>query len=84
MSGMPVGSTKTTQVANASLPAGERINKTLIFISGVEDTRAFLAWLRASGPSKLTAQLKAENLVLVPVTVDVFIARCGPLTRTVV
>ena len=72
MSGMPVGTTQNAQVANASLPAGERINRTPIFISGVNDTRAFLAWLRGSCPSKLTAQLKAEKLVVVPATADGF------------
>jgi hypothetical protein len=69
---MPVGTTKYAQVASASLPAGERIKKTPIFISGVDDIRAFLAWLRASCPSKLTAQLKAERLVVVSATPDGF------------
>ena len=72
MSGMPVGTTVNAQVANASLPAWERINRTPIFISGVNDTRAFLAWLRGSCPSKLTVQLKAEKLVVVPGTADGF------------
>jgi hypothetical protein len=43
-----------------------------IFISGVDETRAFLAWLRASCPSKLTAKLKADRLVVVPDTADNF------------
>jgi hypothetical protein len=60
------------QVANASLPAGERINKNPIFIKEVDDTRAFLAWLRASCPRKLTAQLKAEKLVVFPSTAEGF------------
>ena len=64
MSGMPDGTTSNAQVANASHPAGERINTTPIFTSGVNDTRAFLAWLRGSCPSNLTAQLKAEKLVV--------------------
>ena len=72
MSGMPVGTTLNAQMANASLPAGERINRNPFFISGVNDTRAFLAWLRGSFPSKLTAQLKAETLVVVPATADGF------------
>jgi len=33
-------------VTNTCIPAGDRPNKTPIFISGVHDTRAFLAWLR--------------------------------------
>jgi hypothetical protein len=70
MCAMPVGTTKSDQVANASLPAGESINNTLIFISGVDDTKAFPSWLRASCPSKLTAQLKTETLVVVPATAD--------------
>ena len=58
-------------VASASLPAGER-NRTPIFISGVNGTRAFLAWLQGSCPSQLSAQLKAERLVVVPATADGF------------
>jgi hypothetical protein len=67
---MPVGTTTNAQVASASLPTGERSNKTPIFISGVDDTRAFLAWLRATCPSKLSAQLTAERVVVVPATAD--------------
>ena len=62
-------------MANASLPAWERINRTPIFISGFNDTRVFLAWMRGSCPSKLTAQLKAEKLVVVPATAEDF--RCA-------
>jgi hypothetical protein len=40
---MPDGATLNAQVANTCLPAGERPNKTPIFISGFRDTRAFLA-----------------------------------------
>ena len=58
LSGMPVGATTTSaRAANTSLPAGERPNKTPIFISRVGDTRAFLAWLRSSCPCELSAQL---------------------------
>ena len=70
MSGMPDGSTNNVEVANGSLLAGESTNKTPIFISGVNDNKAFLAWLWESCPSTLTAQLKAENLVVVPATGD--------------
>jgi hypothetical protein len=76
---MPVGTTKHAQVANGSAPPGERSDKTPIFISGVTDTRAFLAWLRESCPSKLTAQLKAERLVVVPATADGFRAAVSAL-----
>jgi len=57
-------------VTNTCLPAGERPNKIPIFISGVRDTRAFLAWLRTSCPGGLTAQLKAEKLMVVPSTAN--------------
>jgi hypothetical protein len=64
LSDMPDGTTIRAQVVNTCLPAGERPNKTPIFISGVRDTRAFL--LRASCPGVLAAQLKAEKLMVVP------------------
>jgi len=59
LSDMSDGATLNAQVANTYLPAGERPNKTPIFIPRVRDTRAFLAWLRASCPGGLTAQLKS-------------------------
>jgi len=40
--------------------------------AGVTDTRAFLAWLRASCPGGLMEQLKSENLMVVPSTADGF------------
>jgi hypothetical protein len=49
--GMPNGATTHAQVsASSAAPVGERPNKTPIFIADVGDTRAFLAWLRASWP----------------------------------
>jgi len=72
LSGMPVGTTVDAHVTNPCLPAGERPNKTPIFITGVGDTRAFLVWLRSSCPCDLTAQLKAEKLMVVPSTADGF------------
>jgi len=66
-----VSSGGSTQLSNrrpgpgvgcAPLPAFSSV----IFISGVRDTRAFLAWLRASCPGGLTAQFKSENLMVVP------------------
>ena len=50
LSDMPVGTTTHAQETFACLPAGERPNKTPIFISGVRDARAFLAWWRAFVP----------------------------------
>jgi len=36
------GTTNRAQVASTCIPAGERPNKTPIFISGVRDARSFL------------------------------------------
>ena len=58
LSGTPADTTLNVQVATTCATAGECPNKTPIFISGISDTRAFLAWLRTSYPSGLTAQLK--------------------------
>ena len=71
LSGTPDGTTNNAHVANACIP-GQRPNKTPIFISGVSDTRSFLACLRASCPGGLMAQLKAESLMVVPSTADRF------------
>ena len=72
LSGMPDGITANAQVANACLPAGQRPNKTPIFTSGVSDTCSFLAWLQASCPGSLTAQLKGEDLMVIPSTASGF------------
>jgi len=72
LSDMPDGATLNAQVANTCMPAGERPNKTPIFVSGVRETRAFLVWLRASCPGGLTAQLKSEKLMVIPSTADGF------------
>jgi hypothetical protein len=61
---MPAGTTLTAKVALA----GERPNKTPIFVSGGSDTRGFLTRLRTQCPSSLPAQLKAEKLMIVPGT----------------
>ena len=87
MSGIADGTNTNARVANASLPAGQRINKIPIFISGVKDTRAFLAWLRGSCPSQLLAQLKAESWLWFrpqPTVLEVRSARCGLSTGRVV
>jgi len=62
-----------------NLPAGERPNKTPTFISGVSDTHSFLAWLRASCPGGLMAQLKGEKLMVVPSIADGFRATVSVL-----
>jgi hypothetical protein len=67
LSGMPVGATTTN-----SMPAGQRTNKTPIFITAVTDTRGFLTRLRASCPCPLTAQIKAEKFMVIPSTADGF------------
>ena len=60
VSDKPDGTTAYAHVANTCLPAGQRPNKTPIFISGFGDVRSFLAWFRASCPGGLTAQIKSE------------------------
>jgi len=80
LSVMPDGSTSNAQLAKACLPAGERPNKTPIFISGFSDTRSLLAWLRASCPGGLMAQLKGEKLMVAPSTVDGFRAAISALS----
>ena len=72
LSDKPDGTTPNAQVTNTCLSAGERPNKTPIFISGARDTRAFLVWLRVSCPGSLSAQLKAEKLMVVPSTANGF------------
>ena len=76
---MSVGTINRAQVANICFPAGERPNKTPIFISGVRHARAFLFWLRASCPGDLTYQLKAEKLMVVPSTANDFRAAVSAL-----
>jgi hypothetical protein len=69
---MPDGTTSNAQVDNTRALTGQRPNRTPIYISGFNDIRAFLVWLRASCPSELTAQLKAEKLMVVPSKADGF------------
>jgi hypothetical protein len=66
LSDKPDGTTPHAQVTNTCLPGGERRNKGPIFITGVSDAHTFLAWLLASCPGSLKAQLKGENLMVVP------------------
>jgi hypothetical protein len=68
----PDGTTPNAHVTNTCLQAGQLPNKTPIFITGVSDARSFLAWLQSSSPDGLMAQIKGENLMVVPSTADVF------------
>jgi hypothetical protein len=67
LSSMPAGTTEAGAVL-----AGERPNKTPVFVTGVTDTRGFLVWLRTLCPSSLSAQMKSEKLIIVPGTADGF------------
>jgi hypothetical protein len=69
--GMPDGTTSSAHVVNTAHPQ-DSVPKGRFFIPGVNDTRAFLTWLRASCFRYLTAQLKAEKLMVVPSTADGF------------
>jgi hypothetical protein len=61
LNGTPAGTTPDTPMqTTTAVPAGQRHNKNLIYVSGVTDTRGFLAWLRESCPSGLSAQMKGE------------------------
>jgi len=70
LSDKPDVTTSNAQVANACLPAGKRPNKTPNFILGFSEAHSFLAWLQASCPGGLTAQIKSEKLMVVPSTAD--------------
>ena len=72
LSETPDGTTIQAHVATDFLPAGQRPNKTPIFISGASDTRAFLFCLRAFSPVGLVAQLRAKSLMVFPSTADEF------------
>jgi len=79
LSGMPDGTNKKPKWLYACLAAGERPNKKPTFISCVSDTRSFLAWLQASFHSGLMAQIKGENIMVVPSTADGFSAAVSTL-----
>ena len=72
LSDTPAVTTLYAHVATTCVPAGERPNKTPVFILGISDTCSFLVWLRASYLSGLTAQLEVEKLMIVPSTADGF------------
>jgi len=71
---MPDGTTSNAEVANACIPVGRLPNMAPIFISGVSDTRSFLALLRTFCPGVLMAHLRGESLMFVPSTTDGFTA----------
>jgi hypothetical protein len=78
--GMPDGASTNAQLAtNSAAPIGERQNKTPIYVTGVTDTRGFLAWLQASCQSGLSAQMKGEKLMLVPRSAEDFRAKVSAL-----
>jgi hypothetical protein len=62
-----------------AIPAGERHNKTPIYVSGFTDTRGFFTRLRELCSSGLSAQMKGERLMLVPNTADGFRATISAL-----
>ena len=76
LSGTPVG---TTSAPAAPIPPDQRRNRTPVFITGVTDTRGFLAWLRSRCPKGLTAQMKGEKLMVVPETANDFRAAVSAL-----
>ena len=69
----------TTSAPAAPVPPGQRMNRTPVFITGVTDTRGFVAWLRSRCPKGLTAQMKGENQMVVPETADDFRAAVSAL-----
>ena len=73
------GTTKSAQVTNNFLPAGERPIENHIFISGVRETRSFLACLRASCPGGLSARIETEKLMVVPSIANSFRSAFSPL-----
>jgi hypothetical protein len=79
--GMPACTTPNTHVDNSNVvPEGEQTNKTAINVSGVTVTRGFLIWLGALCPSRLSAQITMERLVIVSETSDGFRdSLCDPL-----
>jgi hypothetical protein len=64
---MLAGTTPDTPMETTTvITAGERNNKTPVYVTGITDTRGFMAWLRESCLSGLSAQMKGERLMLVP------------------
>ena len=67
---MAKGTTANAQFANACQQDSVLTRRP--FYLRFRDTCSFLAWLRASCPGGLTAQLKCENLMVVKSTADGF------------
>jgi hypothetical protein len=76
VSDTPIGTTSTAHVATTY---GSAPQQTPIFISEFAESRSFLVWLRASCPCPLTAQLKAEKLMVVTSTAEGFRATFSAL-----
>jgi hypothetical protein len=74
LSDMPVGATipNPPPANHNAVTPGERRNRTPIYITGVSDTRGFLAWLRSRCPKGILAQMKGERHMVVPGTADDF------------
>jgi hypothetical protein len=71
--GIQAGTTPDTPMETTTIiPRGERHNKTPIYVTGVTNSRGFMAWLRESCPCGLSAQMKGERLMLVPKTAHGF------------
>jgi hypothetical protein len=79
LSGKHEDITFTAAQVGGRVPPGERRNKTPVYVSGVRNTRKFLAWIRENTASKLLAQMRGETLKLVPDTADGFRATIGTL-----
>jgi hypothetical protein len=73
LNGTPAGTTPDKPMESTTVvPAGERHNKTPIYVYGVTDTGGFFTWLRKSCSRVLSAQMKGERFMLVPNTADGF------------
>ena len=73
LSSMPAGTTQAE-----AFPAGE-LPKTPSFVTGVNDTRCFFAWLKTLCPSSLSAQMKGKKLMNLPGTAEGFRATVSAL-----
>ena len=80
LSDTPAGTTSAVSKVAAPVPARQRRNRTPNFITGVTDTHGFLAWLWSRCPKGLTAQMKGENLMVVPEKADDYRAAVSALT----
>jgi hypothetical protein len=75
----PVYTISTAQVEKEVSPPGKRSNKTLVYVTGVRNTRRLPEWIHAKSGSRIVAQMKGEYLMLVPETADGFRVTIGAL-----